>query len=249
MTFDFKNRRVIVTGASRGIGRSIALAFAQAGAAVSICARGASTLETTRKELAAHGNKVHATTCNLGEGEAIKAYVNAAATALGGIDIVVSNASGYDNEGDSWANCLNVDLMSAVHAAATAEPYLAKSPAGAIINISSISGMIPSPHQAAYAAAKAALIQFTTSEAVRLAPQKIRVNCVAPGSIDFPDGFWDRCRVEKPDAYEETRAGIPFGRYGTPEEIANAVLFLASPLASWVTGQTLVVDGGQVLRP
>jgi 3-oxoacyl-[acyl-carrier protein] reductase len=249
MIIDFKQRRVIVTGGSRGIGRAIALAFAEAGASVSICARGAATLETTRKELAAHGNKVHAATCDLGQGDAIKAYIGDAAAALGGIDIVVSNASGFDNSGDSWANCFNVDVMSAVHAAATAEPFLAKSAGGAIINISSISGMIPSPHQASYAAAKAALIQFTTSEAVRLAAQKIRVNCVAPGSIDFPDGFWDRCRVERPDAYAETRAGIPFGRYGTAQEIANAVLFLASPLASWITGQTLVVDGGQVLRP
>lgn len=249
MTFDFKQRRVIVTGGSRGIGRAIALAFARAGAGVSICARGVTALEATRKDLAAIGHKVHAATCDLARAEAIRGYIGDAAAALGGVDILVSNASGIDNTSDGWADCFNVDVMAAVRSAAAAEPFLAKSPAGAIINISSISGMMPSADQPAYAAAKAALIQFTTSEAVRLAARKIRVNCVAPGSIDFPDGFWDRCRVETPDIYAEVRDSIPFGRYGTPEEIANAVLFLASPLASWITGQTLVVDGGQVLRP
>jgi 3-oxoacyl-[acyl-carrier protein] reductase len=238
-----------VTGGSRGIGRAIATEFAKAGAAVSICARGAAALEETRRELGNLGGKVHAATCDLANGQAVTGYIGDAAKALGGIDIFVSNASGIDASDDAWADCFNVDIMSAVRGAAAAEPHLAKSGNGAVINISSISGMIPSPHQPAYAAAKAALIQFTTSEAVRLAPQKIRVNCVAPGSIDFPGGFWDKCRVEKPDVYAEVRDEIPFGRYGTPQEIANAVLFLASPLASWITGQTLVVDGGQVLRP
>ncbi|WP_374372554.1 SDR family NAD(P)-dependent oxidoreductase [Dongia sp.] len=249
MAFDFKKSRVIVTGGSRGIGRAIATGFAKAGAAVSICARGADTLEETRKELAALGGKVHAATCDLANGESVTAYIGDAAAALGGIDIFVSNASGIDATDDAWADCFNVDVMSAVRGIAAAEPHLAKSGAGAVISISSISAMIPSPHQPAYAAAKAALIQFTTSEAVRLATRKIRVNCVAPGSIDFPGGYWDRCRVERPETYADVRDEIPFGRYGTPEEIANAVLFLASPLASWITGQTLVVDGGQVLRP
>lgn len=248
MSFDFSGRRVIITGGSRGIGRSTALAFAKAGADVSICARGSATLEETRQEIAAIGHKVHAATCDLAQEAAIKNYIAAAAAALGGVDILVSNASGIDNTGDSWVDCFNVDVMAAVRAAAAAESFLAKSGQGAIINITSISGMMPSAKDPAYAAAKAALINLTTSQAVALAPQKIRVNAIAPGSVDFPGGYWDRCRIETPQIYEAVVAGIPFGRHGRPEEIANAALFLASPLASWITGQTLVVDGGQVLR-
>ncbi|WP_374651201.1 SDR family NAD(P)-dependent oxidoreductase [Dongia sp.] len=248
MGFDFNGKCVVVTGGSRGIGRCMALAFAEAGAGVSICARGAEKLQTTRMELSGIGPRMHAATCDLADAKSIAAYIAEAAAALGGIDVLVSNASGIDNSGDSWADCFNVDVMAAVRSAAAAEPYLGKSDAGCIINISSISGMMPSAEGPAYAAAKAALINFTASEALRLAPQKIRVNGIAPGSIDFPGGFWDRCRTETPTLYEDVRSSIPFGRYGRPEEIANAALFLASPLASWVTGQTLVVDGGQVLR-
>jgi len=248
MSLDFTGRRIVITGGSRGIGRSTALAFAKAGADVSICARGAETLEKTRGEIAAVGCMVHAATCNLADEGAIKAYIAAAAKALGGIDILISNASGIDNTGDSWVDCFNVDVMAAVRLADAAEPFLERASSGAIINVTSISGMMPSARDPAYAAAKAALINFTTSQAVKLAPKKIRANAVAPGSIDFPGGFWDRCRIETPDVYESVKAGIPLGRHGKPEEIANAILFLASPLASWVTGQTLVVDGGQVLR-
>ena len=184
---------------------------------------------------------------NLADAGAIASYIADAAASLGGIDVLVNNASGIDNSEDAWADCFSVDVMAAVRATAAAEPFLAAS-RGSVIFISSISGMMPSAESPAYAAAKAALINFTSSEALRLAPKAVRVNGIAPGSIDFPGGFWDRCRRETPDVYDEVKASIPFGRYGKPAEIANAALFLASPLASWVTGQTLVVDGGQVLR-
>jgi 3-oxoacyl-[acyl-carrier protein] reductase len=126
-------------------------------------------------------------------------------------------------------------------------PYLEKSGGGAIVNISSISGLQPTGRSPAYGAVKAAVIQLTMSQAMALARKKIRVNCVAPGSIEFPGGSWERAKTSNPALYEHTLETIPFDRLGRPEEIANVVLFIASPLANWLTGQTIVVDGGQML--
>lgn len=249
-SFDFHTYRVAVAGGSKGIGRAIALAFAEAGAAVSICARGAQALAETRAALAAFGQTVHAAPCDLAEADAIAHWVDAAASALGGIDVLVNNASGYgfaDDE-DGWLAGFNVDLMAAVRASRHALPHLAASPHACILHTSSIAALHPRKHGAAYAAVKAALSHYTASQALALAPQRIRVNAIAPGSVDFPGGLWDRCRRDDPARYAATLAKIPFDRYGTPADIAHAALFLASPAAGWITGQTLVVDGGQGLN-
>jgi 3-oxoacyl-[acyl-carrier protein] reductase len=250
MPFDFSGYRVLVAGGSRGIGRSIALGFAEAGAAVSICARGATALEATRRAIAEHGVLAHAQSCDLADAAAIDAWITGAATALGGIDVLINNASGYgfDESDESWLAGFNVDLMAAVRASRAALPHLKASPHGCILHTSSIAAFRPRPNGAAYAAVKAALSQYTSSQALALADDRIRVNAIAPGSIAFADGLWDRRRLEQPELYHATLAKIPFGRFGKPEEIAHAVLFLASPWAGWITGQTLVVDGGQMLR-
>jgi len=248
--FDFTGYRVLVAGGSKGIGRSIAVAFAQAGAVVSICARGAQALELTRQELAAYGHTVHAVSCDLADAQAIVGYVAAAAQALGGIDVLVNNASGYgfSDDDEGWLRGFEVDLMAAVRASRAALPHLQASPHASILHTSSIAAFHPRRHGAPYAAVKAALSQYTTSQALALAGHRIRVNAIAPGSIAFPDGLWDRRRREEPALYQATLARIPFGRYGTPEDIADAALFLASPHARWITGQTLCVDGGQGLN-
>jgi 3-oxoacyl-[acyl-carrier protein] reductase len=248
VTFNFSGQKVIVTGGSRGIGRASALAFAEAGADVSICARGAKALEATRTELASFGGIAHAEVLDLGDAAAVDRYIKGAGKALGGIDVLVNNATGFQNTSDVWSDCLTIDLMAAVRASAAAEPFLVKSGTGAVVNISSISGMRPSARNPGYAAAKAALIQFTTSQALELAKHGIRVNCVAPGSVEFPGGFWEQCKQSDRATYDQILAGIPFNRLGRPEEIANAVLFLASRLASWITGHTIVADGGQLLH-
>jgi 3-oxoacyl-[acyl-carrier protein] reductase len=246
--FDFKGRKVVVCGGSRGIGRSIALGFARAGAAVSICARSPGPLEETRREIAAFGHTAHAAACDLSKAEEVKGYVAAAAQALGGIDVLVNNASGFgapDTE-EAWAAGLSVDVMATVRATHAALAHL-EAAKGCIVNVSSISGYRPSTRTPAYAAVKALLINYTQSQAAMYAPKGIRVNAVAPGSIEFPGGSWEERRTSAPALYNAILKSIPFGRLGAPEEVADVVLFLASPLARWVTGQTIVVDGGQML--
>ncbi len=245
---DLAGRRVLVAGGSRGIGRSIALGFARQGAAVSICARGAETLEATRAELAALGVTAHARPTDLADAAAIAAWVAEAASSLGGVDVLVNNASGFgarDTEED-WARGLNVDVMATVRASREAAPHLRKA-GGCIVNVTSISGYRPSVRGPAYAAVKALLVNYTASQAATFAADGVRVNAVAPGSIEFPGGTWEQRRTTDPALYNRILGSIPFGRLGTPEEVADVVLFLASPAARWVTGQTVVVDGGQLL--
>ena len=245
MPFDFSGYRVVVAGGSRGIGRSIASGFAEAGADVSICARGTAALEEAREALAGHGAKTHAQSCDLADPAAIDTYVANAAAALGGIDVLVNNASGYgfDDSDEGWFAGFNVDLMAAVRASRAALPHLQASPHGCILHTSSIAAFRPRAHGAAYAAVKATLSQYTTSQALALAGHRIRVNVIAPGSILFADGLWERRKLEQPELYRATLAKIPFGRFGKPEEIAHAALFLASDEARFITGVILPVDG------
>ena len=248
MELGLKGKGVIVTGASRGIGRAIALEFAREGANLAICARGAEALEETRAEIAKLGVKVHAQTCDVGQADALNGFLDAAHAALGRVDVLVNNPSGFgvtDNE-EGWAASMAVDVMAPVRATWKVVPWLEKQGGGAVIHISSISGMEASlPGVAAYAAVKAALISHSKSMAMELAPKGTRVNCIAPGSIDFPGGFWENIHQNQPAFYDMVVSSIPFGRMGKPEEVANAVVFLASAKASWVSGVTLAVDGVQ----
>lgn len=248
--FDFRGYRVVVAGGSKGIGRSMALAFAAAGASVSVCARGQGALDEVVREITALGTTVHTQCCDLADAAAIRDFVEASAAAMNGIDVLVNNASGYgfgDND-EAWLADFNVDLMAAVRASRAALPHLAESAHASILHTSSIAALRPRPTGPSYAAMKAALSHYTMSQALALAAQRIRVNAIAPGSIEFAGGLWDRCKHEDPVRYAAVLAKIPFGRYGTPEEIAHAALFLASPWAGWITGQTLAVDGGQMLN-
>lgn len=248
-SFAFPGRRVLVAGGSRGIGRAIAEGFARAGAAVSICARGAGPLEDARVALAAHGGPVYAAVCDLADAAQIARWIDDAAARLGGVDVLVNNASGFgagDGE-EGWASSLAVDVLAVVRASRCALPHLERGTGPCVVNVSSISALRPSTRTPAYGAAKAAVVHYTASQAASWARRGIRVNCVAPGSIEFPGGTWEHRRTADPALYGRVHASIPFGRLGTVEEVSDVVLFLASDAARWVTGQTIAVDGGQLL--
>lgn len=241
---DFSGKRVLVGGGSRGIGRAIAQGFANAGASVSVSGRDADALAETQRLTGSHVQL-----CDLADGEAVRRHVEIAAERFGGLDVIVNNGSAFSVADDTagWALAFNVDLMGLVNTNAAAAPILAASGGGAIVNISSISAFHPTPAAAPYGAIKAAIVHYTASQALGLASQNIRVNSVAPGAISFPGHFWEQRKVAEPERYQQIVDRIPFGRMGTPEEVADVVLFLASPLARWVTGQTIMVDGGQEL--
>jgi len=248
MELSFKGKKILVAGGSRGIGRSIALGFAENGADVAVCARSAESLRAAEAELKRHGTKIFAMECDLGDETQVTRMVDAAGTALGGLDVLVNNASGLgaNDDEDAWRTSIDVDLLGTARAIRSAIPYLEKSK-GSILNISSISGMMASARSPAYAAVKAALINYTMSQGLALAAKQIRVNCIAPGSIEFPGGLWEERKTSEPALYHGILDGIPWGRLGAPEEIADVALFLSSDLARWITGQTIAVDGGQSL--
>ena len=248
MKIDFAGKKAIVCGGSRGIGKAIALGFATCGGDVSICAREPEALEQTRLEIAKLGHKVHAARADLSHGDAVRGYVHEAVANLGGLDLLVNNASAFGSSDDDkgWTSSLAVDMMSIVHATQEALPALKQS-RGSVLNISSISALHPAPRQPPYGAIKAAVIHYTVTQAALYAKDRIRVNCIAPGSIEFPGSVWERVKTDNPTFYDTVLASIPFGRMGHAEEIANVALFLASPLASWVTGQAIAVAGGQGL--
>jgi 3-oxoacyl-[acyl-carrier protein] reductase len=248
MKIDFAGKKAIVCGGSRGIGRAIALGFASCGGDVSICARDPKALEETRAEIVKLGRKAHAASADLAKGDAVRGYVRDAIAALGGVDLVVNNASAFGSSDDEagWTSSLAVDMMAIVHATQEAYPALKQSQ-GSVVNISSIAALHPAARQPPYGAIKAAVIHYTTTQAAMYAKDRVRVNCIAPGSIEFPGGVWDRRKTSDRKLYDTVLASIPFGRMGHAEEVANVALFLASPLAAWVTGQSIAVAGGQGL--
>ena len=250
MDLKLKGKRVIVTGGSRGIGFAIAEEFAKEGAAVSICARGQQALDEACKLIeTAGGGEVHAKTCDVSDPIALKEYIESAVATFNGLNILVNNPSGFGRTDDEqgWQVGLDVDLMALVRASWAAVPHIEKTGGGALIHTSSISGLTSSLRTPPYGAVKAAVIQYTKTQALQLADKNIRVNCIAPGSIEFPGGTWDDAKKNNPALYAGIQNSIPFGRLGEPGEVARLAVFLGSDAASWITGETIAVDGGQML--
>jgi 3-oxoacyl-[acyl-carrier protein] reductase len=246
MDLGLSGKNAIVTGASRGIGRATALEFAREGGNLAICARSAEPLEKARAEIAALGVKVHAEVCDVADATALNTFLESSNKALGGIDILVNNPSGFGLTDDEagWEASLNTDLMATVRATWQVVPWMAARGGGSIVHISSISGL-ETGSPPAYTAVKAGLVAHAKTTAAQLASQGIRVNTVAPGSIEFENGFWRMIKQQNRAMYDATLAQIPFGRMGTPEEVAAAIVFISSPKASWISGAMLLVDGVQ----
>ena len=246
MDLGLKDKNAIVTGGSKGIGRATALALASEGANVAICARGEEALEETSIAISEIGVSSYKQSCDIGDSEALGSFLNNARQALGTVDILINNPSGFGMTDDEtgWKASVDVDLMGTVRATQQVIPWMEQNGGGSIVHISSISGLEPgSP--APYAAGKAALFNHAKTTAQNVAGKNIRVNCIAPGSIFFEGGVWDFVKQNDKTTYDSVVAGIPFGRMGSPEEVADVIVFIASPRSAWVSGATLVVDGVQ----
>lgn len=250
MDLGLKRRKALVTGSTRGIGLRIARLLADEGADVGICSRSAGAVDATVKELQGRGVKAVGAAVDITDAVAYPAWVESSARALGGLDVFVSNVSMGPTTGgeEGWRGMFEADILGAVRGVEAALPFLRKSDAAAIVLISSISGVMSKPLVApgilAYGAMKAALISYGAQISKQLAPEGIRVNMVSPGPIYFEGGPWDMIRRHVPEAYEDALKQCVIGRLGTPEEVASAVVFLASPVSSFTTGQNLHVDGG-----
>ena len=245
MDLGLTDKVAIVTGGSRGIGRSIALALAAEGCRVAICARTEEPLRATEAELAERTDAL-GIVADVSQADDIERLVQETVDRFGRLEILVNNAGvrGSDDTDDIWNAIYESNLLAAARATRSAVPHMRAAGGGSVVHITSIYGR-ESGGPLAYNAIKSAMNSHAKAMALELAPD-IRVNAVAPGSVAFPGGSWGRRLEEDPEGMAKFLAeNIPMGRFGTPEEIANVVVFLCSEQASWVTGACINVDGGQ----
>ena len=245
MDLGLAGKKALVTGATKGIGRAIAEHFAAERADVALCARNAGEVAEAVGALRATGVKATGRALDVADGPALMSWVADAAADLGGLDIVVASVSalaiGQDEA--SWKAEFDTDLMGTVRAVNAAMPFLEKSDTAAIVIIASVSGREVDFAAGPYGVFKAALIHYAKGLSFQLASKGIRVNALSPGNTYFPGGVWEKIEQGNPALFNQAMALNPTGRMGRPEEMARAVVFLASPAASFITGTNLVVDG------
>jgi 3-oxoacyl-[acyl-carrier protein] reductase len=248
MDLHLKGKKAIILGGTRGIGRAIAETFAAEGADVAICARNADQVKDTVAALKDKGVRATGGSVDISDGTALKSWIEKAGGELGGIDILVSNAGAMaqgPGEAD-WTQNFRLDVLGAVNAFDAARPFLEKGAEAngdaAFVIISSVSAA-ESDNASSYGPIKAALIHLAKGLARQHAKRKIRTNVVSPGMVYFKGGVWAMVEQNSPDYFKQAIARNPTGRAATPQEIANATVFLASPASSYTTGVNLLVDG------
>jgi NAD(P)-dependent dehydrogenase (short-subunit alcohol dehydrogenase family) len=249
MDLGLAGKKALVSGSTRGIGRRIVETLLAEGASVGVGARNSDEVASAIAALGKSGKAVGGV-CDVADAKAYTSWITETADKLGGVDIFVHNVSGgggMDGE-NSWYKCFETDVMGAVRGVTTVTPLMKAAGGGSIVFIGTTAAVETFMGPMAYNAFKAGLVTHAKQLSQALGPDNIRVNVVSPGPILFPGGAWQNIGKAMPDLYKAHLSTQPNGRFGTPEEVAKVVTFLASDAASWVTGVNVVVDGGYTKR-
>lgn len=248
MELGLKGKKAVILGGTRGIGRAIVENLINEGVSIALCARNPEQVSASVAELSGKGVVVIGAAIDISHGEALRNWVVAAGAELGGIDILISNASAMTqgSSEEDWKAGLSIDILGLMNATEAAKPFLEKAATengdASIISIGSVSSVNASA-PSAYGAIKGALVHYVKGLAKENAAKHIRANVVSPGTVYFKGGVWHMIEENMPDVFEATMKRNPTGRMATPEDIANAAVFLSSPLSSFTTGINFIVDG------